>query len=43
MLQRRIGWLTESHLLAELRDTLLPKLVSGQIRVREAEQMVESV
>ena len=43
LLRRRIGCLTESHLLAELRDTLLPKLVSGQIRVRQAEQMVESV
>lgn len=43
LLQRRIGCLTESHVLAELRDTLLPKLVSGQIRVREAEQVVESV
>lgn len=43
LLQRRIGCLTESHLLAELRDTLLPKLVSGQIRVREAEEMAEAV
>jgi type I restriction enzyme S subunit len=33
----------ESRTLAELRDALLPKLVSGQIRVREAEEMVESV
>jgi type I restriction enzyme S subunit len=33
----------ESRTLAELRDTLLPKLVSGQIRVRDAEDIVEVV
>jgi type I restriction enzyme S subunit len=33
----------ESARLAELRDTLLPKLMSGQIRVREAEEAVGSV
>ena len=32
----------ESRTLAELRDLLLPKLVSGEIRVKEAEQMVEA-
>jgi type I restriction enzyme S subunit len=32
----------ESRTLAELRDALLPRLVSGQIRVREAEEFVES-
>jgi type I restriction enzyme S subunit len=31
----------ESRTLAELRDTLLPKLISGEIRVPEAEEMVE--
>ena len=31
----------ESHVLAELRDTLLPKLMSGEIRVRDAEKAVE--
>lgn len=31
----------ESRALAELRDTLLPKLMSGQVRVREAEKVVE--
>lgn len=30
----------ESRTLAELRDTLLPKLMSGEIRVREAERRV---
>ena len=33
----------ESLSLAELRDTLLPKLMSGEIRVREAEKVVEDV
>lgn len=30
----------ESITLAQLRDTLLPKLLSGQIRIRQAEKMV---
>jgi type I restriction enzyme S subunit len=33
----------ESRNLAELRDTLLPKLISGEIRVRDAEKVVEEV
>lgn len=33
----------ESRKLAELRDTLLPKLMSGEIRVRDAEKVVEDV
>lgn len=32
---------TENQSLAELRDTLLPKLMSGEIRVRDAEREVE--
>jgi len=32
----------ESRKLAELRDTLLPKLMSGEIRVRDAEREVEN-
>ena len=31
----------ESATLAELRDTLLPKLLSGELRMPEAEQQVE--
>jgi type I restriction enzyme S subunit len=31
----------ENHSLAELRDTLLPRLMSGEIRVRDAERIVE--
>ncbi len=33
----------ESRNLATLRDTLLPKLISGEIRVPEAGQTVEQV
>lgn len=33
----------ESRTLAETRDRLLPKLMSGEIRVKEAEKMVEEV
>lgn len=33
----------ESRKLAELRDTLLPKLMSGELRVREAEGIVGGV
>lgn len=31
----------ENQTLAELRDTLLPKLISGQIRIKDAERAVE--
>jgi len=31
----------ESRTLAELRDLLLPKLLSGEIRVKDAEKAVE--
>jgi type I restriction enzyme, S subunit len=34
---------TESSTLAEIRDTLLPKLVSGEIRVKDAEKAVKAV
>jgi hypothetical protein len=33
----------ESCTLAALRDTLLPKLLSGELRVMEAEMVVEAV
>ncbi|MGW7695618.1 restriction endonuclease subunit S [Streptomyces asiaticus] len=33
----------ESRALAGLRDTLLPKLISGQIRIKDAERAVEEV
>jgi type I restriction enzyme S subunit len=31
----------EGFVLEEVRDTLLPKLVSGQLRIRDAERLVE--
>jgi type I restriction enzyme S subunit len=33
--------LQESNSLASLRDTLLPKLISGELRIPDAEQLVE--
>lgn len=36
-----LGAEQESLTLAELRDTVLPKLMSGEIRVRDAEKIVE--
>lgn len=32
----------ESQTLAALRDTLLPKLISGEVRIRDAEHMAEA-
>ena len=32
----------ESKTLAQLRDTLLPKLISGELRIKDAEQFVEA-
>ena len=31
----------ESQTLAKLRDVLLPKLISGELRIQQAEKMVE--
>jgi type I restriction enzyme S subunit len=41
LLQKHDGVLAENRSLIELRDALLPKLMSGEIRVRDAEQTVE--
>jgi type I restriction enzyme, S subunit len=38
-----IGNIHLNRTLAELRDRLLPKLMSGEIRVKDAEQIVEKV
>lgn len=38
-----IDGIHESHSLNQLRDTLLPKLISGEIRIRNAEKLVEDV
>jgi type I restriction enzyme S subunit len=35
--------LEQSRTLAALRDTLLPKLLSGELRIPEAEKMVEEI
>ena len=41
-----ISTITESDVeraaLATLRDTLLPKLISGELRVKDAEHIVET-
>jgi type I restriction enzyme S subunit len=40
LLQRLISNRIESRTLADLRDTLLPKLISGELRVRDAERII---
>jgi type I restriction enzyme, S subunit len=40
--KRRLSSIRESRTLAEIRDTLLPKLISGEVRVPEAEGLVEA-
>lgn len=42
MISRIRANLAQSRTLASLRDTLLPKLLSGEIRVAEAERFVIS-
>lgn len=36
------GTTEESRTLTQLRDTLLPKLISGELRIKDAEQFVEA-
>jgi type I restriction enzyme S subunit len=43
LLDRLLAAVSETHTLEELREALLPKLLSGQLRVREAEELVEVV
>lgn len=43
MLDLSAKMIGESRVLAEVRDALLPKLMSGEIRVRDAEKIVEDV
>lgn len=43
MFDRIIASGQESRTLADLRDTLLPRLMSGELRIREAEKQVEEV
>ena len=41
---RRVALIVrESAKLVSLRDALLPKLIAGEVRVGEAEKLVESV
>ncbi|AKF10017.1 Type I restriction-modification system, specificity subunit S [Sandaracinus amylolyticus] len=40
MLARAVSSRVESRTLAELRDYLLPKLLSGEVRMRDAEKLV---
>ena len=40
VLSRARHCLSESKTLATLRDALLPKLISGEIRVNDAERLV---
>jgi hypothetical protein len=40
LVKRIISAFTENRILTELRDTLLPRLMSGELRVREAEEIV---
>ncbi len=43
LVQRLVSLSNESRLLAGLRDGLLPELLSGRLRVRDAELLVEEV
>jgi type I restriction enzyme S subunit len=42
-IERILGLVMENRALADLRDTLLPKLMSGELRVGDARQQVEEV
>ena len=43
LVQRMTATRIESRTLAELRDTLLPKLISGALRVQDAERFLARV
>ena len=43
MFERRLLLEKENLCLAELRDTLLPKLISGELRIPDAEKFLEEV
>ena len=42
MRERVVAYVREEDALATLRDTLLPKLISGELRVPDAEKILES-
>ena len=43
LIQRLVSAGRESRQIASLRDALLPELLSGRLRVREAEKVIEEV
>jgi type I restriction enzyme S subunit len=43
LLEQSIALRLQSRQLAELRDTLLPKLLSGELRVPDTERITEEV
>jgi type I restriction enzyme, S subunit len=43
LIDQALNAASESRALSQLRDTLLPRLMSGEIRVRDAEKVVEDV
>jgi type I restriction enzyme S subunit len=43
LLARTLECRRESHILAALRDALLPKLISGELRMRDAETFIGGV
>ena len=43
LIQKVIENKIQNHTLASIRDTLLPKLLSGEIRIRQAEKLVSKV
>jgi len=40
--QKLVSNLEQSHSLANIRDALLPKLLSGEIRMGETDKLVET-
>ena len=43
LFHRVLGNINESRALATLRDSLLPKLISGELRVKDAERFVPEI
>ena len=35
--------MNESRVLEEIKNTILPKLISGELRILDAEKMIEKV
>ena len=42
VLERIVANIHEARVLSETRDLLLPKLTSGEIRIRDAERTIEA-